>query len=539
MGCCESSEEEVKQNKKDMGCKNSSEAIKDGGIHEQLMKTKKTGGIWHVYEKGPLLGAGMTGAVHIATHRQTKIKYAVKSINKRKLDPAQLGELKNEVDLLRRLDHPNIVRLYEVYEQGNKIYLVMQLLLGKDLGKVDFENEKQVAIVMRKVVQAISYCHSKGICHRDIKLENFVFTSEENLEDIIVIDFGIGKKVHEVGLVHGEHKKKIIKESAGEQKRNMKTICGTPYYMSPQVLDGRYDEKCDCWALGVMTYILLTRKPPFNGRYKAQLDHAIRQGVVRYPHTMSYNARMFIGNLLKVDPNTRWSCAQALKSKFFKAIDQPDEKALALERDTLERMISFQQSGKLKKLVLMVRAFSENSSKMEKLKKTFDTLDSESTGYITHEELKKALERHNILMDSKAIFDSLDVAKEGKISYTEFLAASLDDDLETDAENMRKVFDSLDFTQDGKITAKDLKHLLGSDVAKYNVKELLKEGDATGNDEISYEEFVNMMKASNYLRTVSNTASIRDSSGANTSTDVGVGDQRASNPTSTLPVNTE
>mmetsp|Transcript_7294 Transcript_7294/g.17786 ORF Transcript_7294/g.17786 Transcript_7294/m.17786 type:complete len:550 (-) Transcript_7294:179-1828(-) len=488
MGCCASSEDE------NMGCKNSKgvEQEGEGGIHEQLMKTNKSGGIWHEYQRGRLLGAGMTGAVHIATHRKSGKKYAIKSINKRKLDPAQLGELKNEVELLRQLDHPNIVRLYEVYEHGNKMYLVMQLLLGKDLGKVNFTNERQVAIVMKKIVNAIAYCHSQGICHRDIKLENFVFTSKENLEDIIVIDFGIGKRTVDVSDSI-KPKKKVIKESKGEQKRNMQTICGTPYYMSPQVLDGRYDEKCDCWALGVLAYILLVSKPPFNGKYKSELDSAIRMGVVQYPRGMSPPAREFIANLLKVDPTKRWSCAEALKSHWFKLIEKKDTKKMELEKDTLERMITFQQSGKLKKLVLMVRAFRDQSKKVEALKDTFDSLDSENTGAITEEELKLAFERHDIKLDTKEIFGSLDVDKKGEISYTEFIAATYNDDLEGDRELLRSLFDSLDFTNNGKITSQDLQHLLGRDARNFNIKELLKEGDISGTGEITYEDFVQLM----------------------------------------------
>jgi len=105
----------------------------NGGIHEQMLKSYKSAGVWHIYSRGNLLGAGMTGSVHVVTHRKTKQRFAIKSINKHKLDPAQLEELRNEVDILRQLDHPNIVRLYEVYEQGTKMYLVMQLLEGKAL----------------------------------------------------------------------------------------------------------------------------------------------------------------------------------------------------------------------------------------------------------------------------------------------------------------------------------------------------------------------------------------------------------------------
>ncbi len=145
---------------------------------------------------GKLLGAGMTGAVHVATHNTTGKTYAVKSINIHKLDPAQLGELRNEVALLRRLDHPAIVRLYEVYETKRRIFLVMQYLTGDDLSKgaKRLGTETKVRAVIRNICRAIAYCHAKQIIHRDIKLENFVFTQKGNYEDISVIDFGISKR---------------------------------------------------------------------------------------------------------------------------------------------------------------------------------------------------------------------------------------------------------------------------------------------------------------------------------------------------------
>ncbi|GAB5353535.1 hypothetical protein AAMO2058_000043900 [Amorphochlora amoebiformis] len=482
MGCCATTEEGQPKLSKQKSLPN------EGGLHTQLLKENKSASVWEKYKKGKLLGAGMTGAVHVGIHRDTGVRYAIKSINKRKLDPAQLGELKNEVALLRILDHPSIVRLYEVYELPNRMYLVMQLLEGKDLGQVRFNTERQVAKVMRKIVHAIGYCHSKGVVHRDIKLENFVFTSVDNLEDVIVIDFGIGKKT-----VAGDLKVEIT-ESKATQKRNMKTVCGTPYYMSPQVLDGRYDQKCDCWAIGVLAFILLTSRPPFNGRYKRELDNRIRAGVVQYPNSMSVNARNFISNLLKVDARQRWTCQQALQSDWMKNVQLADVKSFEIEKDTLEKMIQFQQAGRLKKMALMIRAFTDTSKRVQKLKATFDSLDTTGTGTLTHPELKEALVRHKINLDSKTVFDALDVDKRGEISYTEFLAATMGDELQSDREILKGLFDSLDITKNGRITKKDLLKFLGSDAKKYDVEQLLGEGDETGNLEITFEEFVKMME---------------------------------------------
>mmetsp|Transcript_12641 Transcript_12641/g.22940 ORF Transcript_12641/g.22940 Transcript_12641/m.22940 type:complete len:582 (+) Transcript_12641:78-1823(+) len=486
MGCCHSEGEAPNKG----GVSRQKSVDETNGLQRNLIKKHKNREyVWDKYQRGKLLGAGMTGSVHVGKHKETGELYAIKSINKRKLDPAQIGELKNEVDLLRRLDHPSIVRLYEVFEQGSKMYLIMQLLSGKDLGKARFKNELEVATVMYKICQAIAYCHANGICHRDIKLENFVFTSKNNHEDICVIDFGIGKKLHK------SSRNRQVTETKKQFKRNMHTICGTPYYMSPQVLEGRYDEKCDCWALGVLAYILLTGKPPFNGRSKKELDNAIRHGSVRFHRKISHDAKEFISHLLKINTNERWSASRALKATWFHQVISPpnDAKALELEQSAIDNIMHYQEAGKLKKIALMIRAFSLQNKKIEKLKAAFGLMDTGNTGTLTKNELSNALHRHNIFIDSEKIFESLDVDGHGVISYTEFLAAALGDDLEDDRVVLKSLFDKMDLSKNGRITAKDLKIFLGADAKKFNVEELVSEADMTGSHDISYAEFVHVM----------------------------------------------
>ena len=151
-------------------------------------------------------------------------------------------------------DHPNIIKLYEVYEDNRYIYLIMECCSGGELfdrilDRINSKNlytEKQACHIFKQMVSAICYCHSQKICHRDLKPENLLFLNSSEDSPLKVIDFGLSKI-----FTKDNHK--------------MTTKVGTAYYVSPEVLAGDYDEKCDVWSAGVILYILLTGEPPFNG----------------------------------------------------------------------------------------------------------------------------------------------------------------------------------------------------------------------------------------------------------------------------------
>jgi calcium-dependent protein kinase len=156
--------------------------------------------------------------------------------------------LNYEIDILKNLDHPNILRLYEVFEDKKYIYLVTEFCQGGELfdeiiarGKF---NERDAAVIIKQLLSAISYCHSKKVSHRDLKPENILIDNKETLQ-IKLIDFGTSQRF--------------------EDEENMELVLGTAYYIAPEVLKGHYDEKCDIWSIGVILYILLSGEPPFPG----------------------------------------------------------------------------------------------------------------------------------------------------------------------------------------------------------------------------------------------------------------------------------
>ena len=158
--------------------------------------------------------------------------------------------IKAEIDILKNLNHPNILRLYEIYETPSKIILVTEMCDGIELFDEIMEREKfgeaDAANVIKQLLQAISYCHSKQIAHRDLKPENILFDSKSK-GDIKLLDFGCGQHF------------------GSDASGKMHTMIGSAYYIAPEVLDGSYTEKCDLWSVGVLVYILLSGCPPFDG----------------------------------------------------------------------------------------------------------------------------------------------------------------------------------------------------------------------------------------------------------------------------------
>ena len=193
------------------------------------------------------MGVGLYGTVRKCKHRETGQWCAVKSIKKQKV--SEIETLKREITILQQVKHDNIIKLIDVYEDERYLHLVTELCTGGELFDriIDkFESEEghfaelEAAKLIRCVVDAIRYCHSRGIVHRDLKPENFLFLTPADDSPIKIIDFGLSR--------HDDVNNGV-----------MNTRVGTPYYVAPEVLKQEYTKACDCWSLGVITYILLVR----------------------------------------------------------------------------------------------------------------------------------------------------------------------------------------------------------------------------------------------------------------------------------------
>ena len=191
---------------------------------------------------------GVSGLVRKVTHRATGIQYAVKCLDLGLLETEEsLEQLRQEIFIMCQLDHPGVVRLEEVYESTSEIYLVQELCHGGELfdrldDQPDYHyTEQQCARLVKQMLCAVRYIHTKEIIHRDLKLENFLFTTVEANAQLKMIDFGLSKH-----FKFGEVQHEAV---------------GTPYTVAPEVIRGNYDERCDIWAIGVITYLLLSGEP--------------------------------------------------------------------------------------------------------------------------------------------------------------------------------------------------------------------------------------------------------------------------------------
>lgn len=200
------------------------------------------------YKVGSSLGSGSFGDVRKWVNKITQATRAVKIITKEALKGNEKIRFFYEMEIMKKLDHPNIMRIFEVFQDTKRYFLIMEIWTGGELfheiEKRSKFNEKDTAIIIEQILEAMSYCHSKLIVHRDLKPENILIDSE-NINNLKVIDFGTSQKM-----------------TPGVK---MNQTFGTSYYIAPEVLTTEYNEKCDVWSIGVIMYILLSGKPPFDG----------------------------------------------------------------------------------------------------------------------------------------------------------------------------------------------------------------------------------------------------------------------------------
>ncbi|KAF6217245.1 hypothetical protein GE061_001599 [Apolygus lucorum] len=257
------------------------------------------------YNLKELLGTGAFSEVRLVERKEKPGEmYAVKMIDKKALKGKE-DSLENEIKVLRRLTHPNIVQLLETFEDRQKVYLIMELVTGGELFDRIVEKgsytEKDASDLIRQVLEAVNYMHEQGVVHRDLKPENLLYYSPDEDSKIMISDFGLSKM---------------------EDSGIMATACGTPGYVAPEVLAQKpYGKAVDVWSIGVISYILLCGYPPFYDENDANLFTQILKGEFEfdspYWDDISDFAKNFIRQLMCVDVTKRFTCKQALQHPWI------------------------------------------------------------------------------------------------------------------------------------------------------------------------------------------------------------------------------
>jgi len=482
----------------------------EGGLHTNIVHMEVPFGkpIEEVYDgvqTGPVLGSGISGVVRLVTHKATGVKYAVKCLDLGLVDTEEgLMQLREEIFIMCQLDHPNIVRLEEVYESHSEIYLVQELCLGGELfDRLDEQpdyhyTEAECARLIKQMLCAVRYLHSKGIIHRDLKLENFLFSSSAPDSELKMIDFGLSKHFQ-----YGEIQQQAV---------------GTPYTVAPEVIRGKYDERCDIWAIGVIAFLLLSGDPPFGGCGGPEPMMVVRSNILNGAFDfepaeiwdlVSDKAKEFINKLLVTDPKFRPTAMDAQKVGWMEewANKTKADNDQTLNPSVVKALVNFKEFSDMRKLLCEVLSFTLLPEQIKDLRKEFETLDTDGSGEISLLSLKQVLVTNagagslGALTEEEVedIFNAMRVKKtETTIRWHEFIAAGLSQ-CEVDDRNLRLAFDRLDNDHKGYVTLDDIMDLMGSDVVQGEEalrkmwKDSLKDCNCSA-ARITYEDFVLIMK---------------------------------------------
>jgi len=438
-----------------------------------------------------ILGSGASGPVTLA--KRGNRQFAVKSFRKRGLSPEAKAELRGEVEVYLKLDHPHIARLEDVYETDRDLHLVMELMSGGELyarlAQQRHYSEADAAKTCRQMLLAIAYLHGHNIVHRDLKLENFLYERQDT-EHLKLIDFGFAK-YHERG--------------SGKMSRS----CGSLHYIAPEVLKHSYDEKADMWSIGVIVYMLLTGNPPFYGSTDEKCLHRIQRGEPSFSRrwwTLSGGAQTFVLDLLSLDPEARPGATEALKRPWMCMLEAPKA---TIDGQVLASLRSFAQASHFRRACLSMMAWSLTLEDQQELRLQFQMLDTDMSGTITQQELANVLQA-NFNIDSaeaEALFKSLDTKGSKEIGYAEFLAAAMKKRVMMHEDVLHATFERFDVDGTGTITHSNLRALLGDTFEGSDVEEMIREADVDGDGRVSYADFLSYLQEGDIQEEASSEAS--------------------------------
>ena len=379
------------------------------------------------------------------------------------------------------MDHPNIVKYFETYDDVKYLYLVMQNCSGGELfdsfeqleKKGQKYSEKLAADVIRKCLGALQHCHSMNIVHRDIKPENIMYDGQGEIQ---LVDFGLAKQT---------------------QKR-MDEVAGTPYFMAPEVIDEHYEYKCDIWSLGVVLYMLVAGNLPFNGYSKPEVYGKIRKGFYRQPKHCTDACRDLISKMLKVDPKQRPDAGECLKHKWFKDMkDIEGDLEEGVSASIINNLKSFHGQSQLRKAALNIFVKTQHPKAYEDIRNQFTKIDTDSSGVIDVKELRQAIKEsdfQSVVSDEEIdeIIAQIDYDNNGKINYTEFIAAALPIGKYLTQDRLNALFAAFDVDDNKEITEDNIKNAftkLGREISDEDVKAIMLQHDTDKNGIISLTEF--------------------------------------------------
>ena len=441
------------------------------------------------------LGQGTFGKVDLVENKISGVLRAMKVIKKGNINSKQTNEASvlNELNILKKIDHQNVVKIYEFYMDAENYYLITEYCPGGDL----FEqiknvplSEIQVSCIIYQILLALNHIHKMKIMHRDLKPENILVTKKEKdgLYRIKICDFGTSHLFQD-----------------GEKE---KLIAGSSFYIAPEVFKKKYNFKCDLWSVGVIMYVLLTKKVPFLGSTdKERKKNIIKKTYIQEPLLgHSKCIQDLIADLLEKDYDKRLNAEKALTYEIFEIFDCKNL-INKIELDEIKAFINnvkkYKRHSAFQETAISYLIHHTDIEEVSQALKLYNKLDKNENGKIGFMEFYNGLcdvtgEKFD-KNEVKEIFLNLDSNKNNYIEQEEFVKAAIDKKLFLSEKMIKLAFNFFDIDNSGTISVDDIFELFKENVhigidASSEFKKIISSIDINENGQIDYEEFHKFMK---------------------------------------------
>ena len=466
------------------------------------------------------IGQGGFGKVYYAKDKIFQKEVAIKKILKDKNNENNVYNLRilNEINILKKLCHPSIIKIYEVFNQTDEYYIVNEYCKFGDLvGQLkNGLDEMQISNILFQILSGISYLHFHGIIHRDLKLENIL------VSNILMVNIK--------GKISQYYHLKIIDFGTAKlkTKQNEKTIIGTTYYMAPEVINQNYNNKCDLWSIGVILYILMTGDIPFQGENEEKIINSILKGkyntknerLKKYPKSL----QSLLRHLLDINLQTRYSADQALKCDFFKRYDPILPYKILIKTEDLEKyfnnLINYQLTSKIEQIfIAIICHFAVFFKEENNILIIFRYFNKEMNGLLTKKELYDGLieyykmkgedtgdfSKYDFLVYGdtiEEIFTVLDTDNSGYIEYEEFIRGCVDRNLLTKEKYVKEFYDNIDKEGKNEITLQQIREAIfditsnSKNVVEDIILDIQNTFGIKEEDTINFEKFIEIFQYS-------------------------------------------